>query len=117
MLSARQGLAYVLLLLVLSVLASSSRVRRSPQSVEWAASPASRPPTCLLSRVTYNSGEMIERTNPCDFCFCYKGEVLCWKKQCPPPPPPTDNCYPRFVASECCPRYMCESMSERFNFI
>ncbi|KAF0311404.1 hypothetical protein FJT64_017725 [Amphibalanus amphitrite] len=53
----------------------------------------------------------IERNNPCDFCFCYKGEVLCWKKQCPPPPPSEERCSPKYVEKECCPRYMCGGTS------
>ncbi|XP_037094076.1 cysteine-rich motor neuron 1 protein-like [Pollicipes pollicipes] len=110
-------LGRVLVPLALSLLALSDgaaagrRLQRSPEA------PAQVPPTCQLSRISYNSGEMIERKNPCDFCFCYKGEVLCWKKQCPPPPQKGDKCSPKYVERECCPRYMCEGMGERFNLI
>ncbi|XP_043192357.1 cysteine-rich motor neuron 1 protein-like [Amphibalanus amphitrite] len=111
MASARLGLVSVALMVVLAVVASARRVQ------DRQFLPARPANTCLLSRITYNSGEMIERNNPCDFCFCYKGEVLCWKKQCPPPPPSEERCSPKYVEKECCPRYMCENINESINFI
>ena len=50
------------------------------------------------------SAQQIPRDNPCDFCFCFRGDIICLQQSCPPPIP---NCKEEVIDGFCCPRYEC----------
>ncbi|CAL1281651.1 unnamed protein product, partial [Larinioides sclopetarius] len=40
---------------------------------------------CLYENEIYNSAEQIPRKDPCEFCFCFRGDIICLQQSCPPP--------------------------------
>lgn len=63
-----------------------------------------RPGSCLFDGKVYVSAQQIPRDNPCDFCFCFRGDIICLQQSCPPPIP---GCFEEAIAGFCCPRYEC----------
>ncbi|GAB6030876.1 hypothetical protein CHUAL_007708 [Chamberlinius hualienensis] len=41
---------------------------------------------CVYNQVVYVSGQNIDQDDPCRFCVCIDGEVVCYWKNCPPAP-------------------------------
>merc|ERR1712106_1206539 len=35
------------------------------------------PGACLFENKIYVSAQQIPRDNPCDFCFCFRGDIIC----------------------------------------
>ena len=62
------------------------------------------PGACLFEGKVYVSAQQIPRTNPCDFCFCFRGDIICLQQSCPPPIP---GCREEAISGFCCPRYEC----------
>lgn len=62
------------------------------------------PGACLFEGKVYVSAQQIPRTNPCDFCFCFRGDIICLQQSCPPPIP---GCQEEAISGFCCPRYEC----------
>ena len=62
------------------------------------------PGACLFEGKVYVSAQQIPRTNPCDFCFCFRGDIICLQQSCPPPIP---GCREETIPGFCCPRYEC----------
>ncbi|CAB4063305.1 unnamed protein product [Lepeophtheirus salmonis] len=61
------------------------------------------PGACLYDGKVYVSAQQIPRNNPCDFCFCFRGDI-CLQQSCPPPIP---GCREEIIDGFCCPRYEC----------
>ena len=59
---------------------------------------------CVFEGRVYQSAEQIPRPHPCDFCFCFRGDIICLQQTCPPPIP---RCYETPIQGFCCPRYEC----------
>ena len=59
---------------------------------------------CLFDGRVYMSAQQIPRDDPCDFCFCFRGDIICLQQSCPPPIP---GCYEEPIPGFCCPRYEC----------
>lgn len=74
--------------------------------------PTSTPPSaalmssgaCLFDGRVFMSAQQIPREDPCDFCFCFRGDIICLQQSCPPPIP---GCYEEPIPGFCCPRYEC----------
>ena len=62
------------------------------------------PGACLFDGKVYVSAQQIPRDNPCDFCFCFRGDIICLQQSCPPPIP---GCREEIIGGFCCPRYEC----------
>ncbi|QQP36512.1 Putative LOC100872118, partial [Caligus rogercresseyi] len=62
------------------------------------------PGACLYDGKVYVSAQQIPRNNPCDFCFCFRGDIICLQQSCPPPIP---GCREEIIDGFCCPRYEC----------
>ncbi|KAL3195796.1 hypothetical protein MRX96_015686 [Rhipicephalus microplus] len=60
--------------------------------------------SCIFDAKVYQSAEQIPRPDPCDFCFCFRGDIICLQQTCPPPIP---QCYETPISGFCCPRYEC----------
>lgn len=52
----------------------------------------------------YVSAQQVPRDDPCDFCFCFRGDIICLQQSCPPP---IFGCYQENIQGFCCPRYEC----------
>jgi len=81
----------------------------TPSSVPWpypTSTPSSVMSTgaCLFDGRVYMSAQQIPRDDPCDFCFCFRGDIICLQQSCPPPIP---GCYEEPIPGFCCPRYEC----------
>ncbi|GFT26948.1 uncharacterized protein NPIL_649091, partial [Nephila pilipes] len=59
---------------------------------------------CIFEGQIYQSAEQIVRADPCEFCFCFRGDIICLQQSCPPPAP---NCHRTMINGYCCPRYDC----------
>jgi hypothetical protein len=59
---------------------------------------------CVYDNKIYQSAEQIPRPHPCDFCFCFRGDIICLQQTCPPP---IARCYEMQIEGFCCPRYEC----------
>lgn len=59
---------------------------------------------CIFEGKAYQSAEQIPRPHPCDFCFCFRGDIICLQQTCPPPIP---HCFETPISGFCCPRYEC----------
>ncbi|GFY60505.1 uncharacterized protein TNIN_88721 [Trichonephila inaurata madagascariensis] len=59
---------------------------------------------CIFEGQIYQSAEQIVRADPCEFCFCFRGDIICLQQSCPPPAP---NCHRTMIHGYCCPRYDC----------
>lgn len=62
------------------------------------------PGACVFNGKVYASAQQIPRDNPCDFCFCFRGDIICLQQSCPPPIP---KCNEEAIPGFCCPRYEC----------
>jgi len=62
------------------------------------------PGACLFDNKIYVSAQQIPRDNPCDFCFCFRGDIICLQQSCPPP---IAGCTEEIIPGFCCPRYEC----------
>ncbi|XP_066143902.1 mucin-2 isoform X2 [Euwallacea fornicatus] len=71
------------------------------------------PGTCRYGGKVYVSAQQIPRDDPCDFCFCFRSDIICLQQSCPPPIP---RCHEEPIRGFCCPRYECPvSMSTAVN--
>lgn len=87
----------------------SSTVTPSPAPWPYPTSSTTTPPgmstgACLFDSRVYMSAQQILRDDPCDFCFCFRGDIICLQQSCPPPIP---GCYEEPIPGFCCPRYEC----------
>lgn len=62
------------------------------------------PGTCRYAGKVYVSAQQIPRDDPCDFCFCFRSDIICLQQSCPPPIP---GCHEEPISGFCCPRYEC----------
>ncbi|XP_025206671.1 mucin-17-like isoform X2 [Melanaphis sacchari] len=62
------------------------------------------PGTCRYGGKIYVSAQQVPRDDPCDFCFCFRGDIICLQQSCPPP---IFGCYQENIQGFCCPRYEC----------
>ncbi|XP_060841647.1 putative uncharacterized protein DDB_G0282133 isoform X2 [Rhopalosiphum padi] len=62
------------------------------------------PGTCRYGGKVYVSAQQVPRDDPCDFCFCFRGDIICLQQSCPPP---IFGCYQENIQGFCCPRYEC----------
>lgn len=83
----------------------------TPSTAPWPYPTSSTPPpgamssgACLFDGRVYMSAQQIPREDPCDFCFCFRGDIICLQQSCPPPIP---GCYEEPIPGFCCPRYEC----------
>ncbi|KOX71350.1 hypothetical protein WN51_01623 [Melipona quadrifasciata] len=71
------------------------------------------PGTCRYGGKVYVSAQQIPRDDPCDFCFCFRSDIICLQQSCPPPIP---GCHEEPISGFCCPRYECPvSMATSLN--
>ena len=71
------------------------------------------PGTCRYGGKVYVSAQQIPRDDPCDFCFCFRSDIICLQQSCPPPIP---RCHEEPIRGFCCPRYECPvSMATSIN--
>lgn len=66
--------------------------------------PISGPGTCRYGGKVYVSAQQIPRDDPCDFCFCFRSDIICLQQSCPPP---IQGCRQEPIQGFCCPRYEC----------
>jgi len=64
------------------------------------------PGACVFDGKVYVSAQQIVREDPCEFCFCFRGDIICLQQTCPPP---VDGCSEEPIPGFCCPRYACPS--------
>lgn len=62
------------------------------------------PGTCRYGGKLYVSAQQIPRDDPCDFCFCFRSDIICLQQSCPPP---ISGCHEEPIQGFCCPRYEC----------
>ncbi|KDR13833.1 hypothetical protein L798_12012 [Zootermopsis nevadensis] len=62
------------------------------------------PGTCRYGGKVYVSAQQIPRDDPCDFCFCFRSDIICLQQSCPPP---IKGCHEEPIQGFCCPRYEC----------
>ena len=62
------------------------------------------PGTCRYNGKQYISAQQIPRDDPCDFCFCFRSDIICLQQSCPPP---IHGCRQEPIQGFCCPRYEC----------
>lgn len=62
------------------------------------------PGTCRYGGKLYVSAQQIPRDDPCDFCFCFRSDIICLQQSCPPP---IQGCQEESIPGFCCPRYEC----------
>ncbi|CAG2064532.1 unnamed protein product [Timema podura] len=62
------------------------------------------PGTCRYGGKVYVSAQQIPRDDPCDFCFCFRSDIICLQQSCPPP---IQGCREEPIDGFCCPRYEC----------
>ncbi|XP_026470964.1 titin homolog [Ctenocephalides felis] len=62
------------------------------------------PGTCRYGGKVYVSAQQIPRDDPCDFCFCFRSDIICLQQSCPPP---IRGCHEEPISGFCCPRYEC----------
>jgi len=70
------------------------------------------PGACLFDGKVYVSAQQIPREDPCDFCFCFRSDIICLQQSCPPPIP---GCVEETIAGFCCPRYECPVLQVTHN--
>ncbi|XP_034840463.1 mucin-22 [Maniola hyperantus] len=71
------------------------------------------PGTCRYGGKVYVSAQQIPRDDPCDFCFCFRSDIICLQQSCPPP---IHGCHEEPIQGFCCPRYECPvSMATTLN--
>lgn len=59
------------------------------------------PGTCRYGGKVYVSAQQIPRDDPCDFCFCFRSDIICLQQSCPPP---IRGCHEEPISGFCCPR-------------
>lgn len=59
------------------------------------------PGTCRYGGKLYVSAQQIPRDDPCDFCFCFRSDIICLQQSCPPP---INGCHEETIEGFCCPR-------------
>jgi len=59
---------------------------------------------CIYEKRSYASAQQIPRDDPCDFCFCFRGDIICLQQSCPPP---IEGCHEESIPGFCCPLYEC----------
>ncbi|CAD7077561.1 unnamed protein product [Hermetia illucens] len=62
------------------------------------------PGTCRYGGKLFVSAQQIPRDDPCDFCFCFRSDIICLQQSCPPP---ISGCHEEPISGFCCPRYEC----------
>ncbi|XP_028967613.1 mucin-19 [Galendromus occidentalis] len=62
------------------------------------------PGECVYEGRVYQSAAQIPRPDPCDFCFCFRSDIICLQQTCPPP---IAGCHETAINGYCCPRYEC----------
>ncbi|XP_055381608.1 mucin-2 [Condylostylus longicornis] len=62
------------------------------------------PGTCRYGGKLFVSAQQIPRDDPCDFCFCFRSDIICLQQSCPPP---ISGCNEEPIQGFCCPRYEC----------
>ncbi|CAN7939838.1 unnamed protein product, partial [Ixodes hexagonus] len=62
--------------------------------------------TCQFDGKLYSHGGNVSRSDPCEKCLCFRGEVICWDLQCPSYGP-RPNCREVKVKGVCCPVLEC----------
>lgn len=62
------------------------------------------PGTCRYGGKLYVSAQQIPRDDSCDFCFCFRSDIICLQQSCPPP---IVGCREEPISGFCCPRYEC----------
>ncbi|XP_047510495.1 mucin-3A isoform X5 [Pieris napi] len=71
------------------------------------------PGICRYGGKVYGSTQQIPRDDPCDFCFCFRSDIICLQQSCPPP---IHGCREEPIQGFCCPRYECPvSMATTLN--
>ncbi|XP_053677643.1 uncharacterized protein LOC128727730 [Anopheles nili] len=61
---------------------------------------------CTVGTHTYPDGEKMKSEDPCEACYCIRGQRKCTPKKCAPP---IKGCTPRVPRGECCAvRYDCK---------
>ncbi|XP_055923926.1 mucin-2 [Eupeodes corollae] len=71
------------------------------------------PGTCRYGGKLFVSAQQIPRDDPCDFCFCFRSDIICLQQSCPPP---ISGCHEEPISGFCCPRYECPvSMATTLN--
>lgn len=87
---------------------TTSSVYPKPETTTWKPSTTTEliigPGACVFDGEVYLSAQQIPRDDPCDFCFCFRGDIICLQQSCPPPIP---GCYEEAIPGFCCPRYEC----------
>lgn len=63
--------------------------------------------TCQFGGKLYSHGGNVSRSDPCEKCLCFRGEVICWDLQCPSYGP-RPNCREVKVPDICCPVLECD---------
>ncbi|XP_035210732.1 LOW QUALITY PROTEIN: serine-rich adhesin for platelets-like [Stegodyphus dumicola] len=67
---------------------------------------------CFYEGRIFPSAKQIPRRDPCEFCFCFRSEILCLQQACPPP---IRNCFATPIPGFCCPRFHCPVHETHFN--
>ena len=68
--------------------------------------------TCQLDGQSYNDGDFVPSNNPCDYCYCMHGDIVCAVQDCAHPLEMfADNCQqmPKSDPTQCCPTFECGS--------
>ncbi len=91
-------------------LESSPTSPSTPTDVE---EPEIAPGACLFDGKVYVSAQQIPLDDHCDFCFCFRGDIICLQQSCPPP---IRGCLEESIAGFCCPRYECPVRQVTHNF-
>ena len=79
---------------------SQQTTMRTPSTTDFILGPGA----CMFDGKVYVSAQQILRDDPCDFCFCFRGDIICLQQSCPPPVP---GCFEEPIPGFCCPRYEC----------
>ncbi|XP_047738702.1 mucin-5AC [Hyalella azteca] len=82
------------------LLSSSSTTWKPSTTTDFILGPGA----CMFDGKVYVSAQQILRDDPCDFCFCFRGDIICLQQSCPPPVP---GCFEEPIPGFCCPRYEC----------
>ncbi|GIY36302.1 uncharacterized protein CEXT_731531 [Caerostris extrusa] len=91
---------------------SSSLITSTAKPIEDAQQQLPEDGYCLYENKVYSSAEQIPRKDPCEFCFCFRGDIICLQQSCPPP---IRGCYATPIEGFCCPRFHCPVQEMHFN--
>ncbi|KFM56947.1 hypothetical protein X975_24877, partial [Stegodyphus mimosarum] len=67
---------------------------------------------CFYEGHIFQSAKQIPRRDPCEFCFCFRGDIICLQQSCPPP---IRDCFATPIQGFCCPRFHCPVQEMHFN--